>query len=74
VGFSFSIGFSLQKNKNDKRYWNENLVELKDKNGNNFVVELNTDVPRNIFNKESIQINSIRSVYPKDNEMMSLIG
>lgn len=43
------------------------LVELKDKNGNNFVVAMNTNVPKNRYSKASIQINDIRSVYPKDN-------
>lgn len=43
------------------------LVELKDKKGNNFVVAMSTNVPKNRFAKVSIQINDIRSVYPKDN-------
>ncbi len=43
------------------------LVELKDKNGNNFVVAMNTNVPKNRYSKSSIQVNDIRSVYPKDN-------
>ena len=43
------------------------MVELKDRNGNNFVVAMNTNVPNNRFSKASIQINSIRSIYPKDN-------
>lgn len=43
------------------------MVELKDRNGNNFVVAMNTNVPKNRFSKASIQINDIRSIYPKDN-------
>lgn len=43
------------------------LVELKDRNGNNFVVAMNTNVPNSRYSKASIQINSIRSIYPKDN-------
>lgn len=43
------------------------MVELKDRNGNNFVVAMNTNVPNNRYSKASIQINSIRSIYPKDN-------
>lgn len=40
------------------------LTELTDKKGNSFVVSMNTNVPRG-YNR--IQINSITSVYPKDN-------
>lgn len=43
------------------------LVELKDRNGNNFVVAMNTNVPKSRYSKASIQINDIRSIYPKDN-------
>ena len=43
------------------------MVELKDRNGNNFVVAMNTNVPNNRYSKASIQINDIRSIYPKDN-------
>ena len=43
------------------------LVELKDRNGNNFVVAMNTNVPKSRYSKVSIQINDIRSIYPKDN-------
>ena len=43
------------------------LVELTSDKGINFVVAMNTNVPKNRYSKESIQINDIRSVYPKDN-------
>ena len=42
------------------------LTSIEDKKGNNFVVVINTNVPRGRYNS-TIQINSIISLYPKDN-------
>lgn len=42
------------------------LIELTDERGNNFIVAISTDTPKNRYQKGAIQINSVRSVYPKD--------
>lgn len=43
------------------------MTELTDVKGNNFVVAMRTNIPTGQYGKRTIQINSIRSVYPKDN-------
>lgn len=43
------------------------MTELTDTKGHHFVVAMNTNVPVNQYARRTLQINSIRSVYPKDN-------
>ena len=43
------------------------MTELTDSRGKHFVVAMQTNIPKNHYGVRTLQINSIRSVYPKDN-------
>ena len=43
------------------------MTELTDSRGKHFVVAMQTNIPKNRYGRRTIQINDIRSVYPKDN-------
>lgn len=43
------------------------MTELTDSKGNYFVIAMQTNIPKNRYGTRTIQINDIRSVYPKDN-------
>lgn len=43
------------------------MTELTDIKGHHFVVAMSTNIPANQYTRRTLQINSIRSVYPKDN-------
>ena len=43
------------------------MTELTDSKGNHFVVAMRTNVPKGRNREKTIQVNSIRSIYPKDN-------
>ncbi|WP_320973830.1 JAB domain-containing protein, partial [Dysgonomonas capnocytophagoides] len=43
------------------------MTELTNSEGNHFIIAMQTNIPKNRYGTRTIQINDIRSVYPKDN-------